>query len=56
MPFKKVNAKQEIEDRKQTDEEFRKAMELLEKAREEIQNCYSRDIELTEEISEFLES
>ena len=55
MPFKKVNVKQEIEDRKQADEEFKKAIELLENAREEIQNCYGRDTELTEEISEFLE-
>ena len=32
------------------------AKNLLEKAREEIQNCYCKDIELTEEISKFLES
>lgn len=32
MPFKKVNVKQEIEDKKQADEEFRKAIE-----REDVQ-------------------
>lgn len=32
MPFKKVNVKQEIEDKKQEDEEFRKAIE-----REDVQ-------------------
>ena len=35
--------------------DLKRAVELLEKANEEIQNCYGRDTELTEEIYEFLE-
>lgn len=38
------------------DELLEKALNLLEKAREEIQNCYGKDTELTKEISECLES
>ena len=30
-------------------------IELLESAREDLQNCYGRDTELTERITEFLE-
>lgn len=56
MPFKKVNVKQEIENKKKIDKEFKKAIELLEKLREEIQNCYGKDTELTEEISELIKN
>ena len=31
------------------------AMKLLEEAREDLQNCYSRDTDLTERITQFLE-
>lgn len=38
------------------DELLEKVLNLLEKAREEIQNLYGKDTELTEEISEWMES
>lgn len=38
------------------DELIEKALSLLGKAREEIQNLYGKDTELTEEISEWMES
>lgn len=38
------------------DELIEKALSLLEKAREEIQNFYGKDTELTEEMSEWMES
>lgn len=36
-------------------EALEKAMELLEDAREEIQNCYGKDTDLTDRITDFLE-
>lgn len=31
------------------------AMKLLEEAREDLQNCYGRDTDLTDRITDFLE-
>lgn len=36
-------------------EALEKAIKLLEEAREEIENCYGRDTDLTDRISDFLE-
>jgi len=35
-------------------EALEKAMKLLEEAREELQNCYGRETDLTERITDFL--
>ena len=40
---------------KNLEAENKRLLELLEEAQEEIQNCYGRDIELTERITEVLE-
>ena len=42
-------------DNERLEAENKRMRELLEEAQEEIQNCYGRDIELTERITEVLE-
>ena len=47
MPFKKVNVKQEIENKKQTDEAFKKIIESLEKEKySEIKDILKEELDI----------